>query len=171
MKRGYTTLEFKSIVRRLREARPNITLSSDFIVGFPGETDDDFEKTMQLIEDIKFDTSFSFIYSARPGTPAADLVDDTAADVKLKRLQRLQALIGKQASDIAQAMVGTRQTILVEGPSRRDSDELMGRTENNRIVNFAGPARLIGQIIDVTITTAYTNSLRGEVVTYESQPV
>ncbi|MCD8504730.1 MAG: tRNA (N6-isopentenyl adenosine(37)-C2)-methylthiotransferase MiaB [Burkholderiaceae bacterium] len=171
MKRGYTTLEFKSIVRRLREARPDITLSSDFIVGFPGETDADFNKTMQLIEDIKFDTSFSFIYSARPGTPAADLADDTSADVKLKRLQRLQALIGQQANEIAQAMVGTQQTILVEGPSRRDPGELMGRTPNNRIVNFSGPDRLIGQMVDVTITTAYTNSLRGEVVTREAPVV
>ena len=170
MKRGYTTLEFKSIVRRLREARPDITLSSDFIVGFPGETDADFEKTMQLIEDIKFDTSFSFIYSPRPGTPAADLTDDTPADVKLKRLQRLQALVGQQANEIAQSMVGTQQTILVEGPSRRDAGELMGRTQNNRIVNFAGPERLIGQMVDVTITTAYTNSLRAEVVTRETQP-
>lgn len=169
MKRGYTTLEFKSIVRRLREARPDITLSSDFIVGFPGETEADFDKTMQLIEDIGFDTSFSFIYSARPGTPAADLTDDTPADVKLKRLQRLQALIGTQASAIAQAMIGTKQTILVEGSSRRDAGELMGRTQNNRIVNFAGSDRLIGQMIDVTITTAYTNSLRGEVVTRETQ--
>ncbi|UOD51105.1 tRNA (N6-isopentenyl adenosine(37)-C2)-methylthiotransferase MiaB [Orrella daihaiensis] len=169
MKRGYTTLEFKSIVRRLREARPDITLSSDFIVGFPGETDADFDKTMQLIEDIGFDTSFSFIYSARPGTPAAELTDDTPADVKLKRLQRLQALIGTQASAIAQAMIGTKQTILVEGSSRRDAGELMGRTQNNRIVNFAGSDRLIGQMIDVTINTAYTNSLRGEVVTRETQ--
>ena len=169
MKRGYTTLEFKSIVRRLREARPDITLSSDFNVGFPGETDADFDKTMQLIEDIKFDTSFSFIYSPRPGTPAADLVDDTPAGVKLKRLQRLQALIGAQASQIAQAMVGTEQTILVEGASRRDAGELMGRTQNNRIVNFAGPERLIGQMVGVTITTAYTNSLRGEVITRETQ--
>ena len=165
MKRGYTALEFKSIARRLRQARPDITLSSDFIVGFPGETDEDFDKTMQLIEDIGFDTSFSFIYSRRPGTPAADLTDDTPADVKLKRLQRLQARIGEQASAIAQAMIGTTQRILVEGPSRRDPSELMGRTENNRIVNFVGNARLIGELVDVTITAAYTNSLRGEVLT------
>ncbi len=169
MKRGYTALEFKSIARRLRQARPNITLSSDFIVGFPGETDEDFDKTMQLIEDIGFDTSFSFIYSRRPGTPAADLTDDTPADVKLKRLQKLQARIGEQASAISQAMVGTEQRILVEGPSRRDENELMGRTENNRIVNFAGNPRLIGQMIDVTITAAYTNSLRGEVVTRQPE--
>jgi tRNA-2-methylthio-N6-dimethylallyladenosine synthase len=168
MKRGYTTLEFKSIVRRLRQARPDITLSSDFIVGFPGETDADFEKTMQLIRDIQFDTSFSFIYSPRPGTPAADLSDDTPAAVKLQRLQSLQALIGEQASAIAQAMLGTTQTILVEGPSRRDPGELMGRTQNNRIVNFVGPARLIGELVDVTITAAYTNSLRGEVLTRQT---
>lgn len=168
MKRGYTALEFKSIVRRLREARPDITLSSDFIVGFPGETEEDFEKTMKLIEDIGFDTSFSFIYSKRPGTPAADLVDDTPDTVKLKRLQHLQATIAKQAASISQAMVGTTQRILVEGPSRRDPNELMGRTENNRIVNFAGSPRLIGQMIDITITTAYTNSLRGEVSVRET---
>lgn len=165
MKRGYTALEFKSIVKQLRQARPDISLSSDFIVGFPGETEQDFGKTMKLIEDVGFDTSFSFIYSRRPGTPAADLVDDSSYEVKLDRLQRLQALIGTQAGVIAQSMVGTKQRILVEGHARRDPTELMGRTENNRIVNFAGPARLIGQMIDVTITTAYTNSLRGEVIT------
>jgi len=169
MKRGYTAIEFKSIARRLREARPEITLSSDFIVGFPGETDEDFEKTMQLIEDIGFDTSFSFIYSRRPGTPAADLTDDTPAHVKLKRLQRLQARIAEQASAIAQAMVGTTQQVLVEGPSRRDPSELTGRTENNRIVNFPGNPRLIGELVDLTITSAYTNSLRGEVVTRQAQ--
>jgi len=169
MKRGYTAIEFKSIARRLREARPEITLSSDFIVGFPGETDEDFEKTMQLIEDIGFDTSFSFIYSRRPGTPAADLTDDTPADVKLKRLQRLQARIAEQAGAIAQAMVGTTQQVLVEGPSRRDASELTGRTENNRIVNFPGNPRLIGELVDLTITSAYTNSLRGEVVTRQAQ--
>ena len=167
MKRGYTALEFKSITRRLREARADMTLSSDFIVGFPGETDADFEKTMQLIDDVGFDTSFSFIYSRRPGTPAADLTDDTPADIKLKRLQRLQSVISQQASAIAHAMVGTQQRILVEGTSRRDANELMGRTENNRIVNFAGPVRLIGEMVDITITTAHTNSLRGDVVTNE----
>ncbi len=165
MKRGYTALEFKSIVRRLRQARPQITLSSDFIVGFPGETEQEFDKTMKLIEEIGFDTSFSFIYSRRPGTPAADLSDDTSDAVKLKRLQRLQALIGQQASHIAQGMLGTSQKVLVEGPSRRDTNELMGRTENNRIVNFEGSSRLIGEMADVIITTAYTNSLRGEIVT------
>jgi len=168
MKRGYTTLEFKSIVKRLREARPGITLSSDFIVGFPGETEADFQKTMQLIEDVGFDTSFSFIYSRRPGTPAADLADNTTAEVKLKRLQHLQSAINQQATAIAQAMVGTTQTILVEGRSRRDAAELMGRTENNRIVNFVGNPRLIGQLIPVRITDALTNTLRAEVLMLES---
>ncbi len=163
MKRGYTALEFKSVVRKLRAARPNLTLSSDFIVGFPGETEEDFQKTMKLIADVGFDTSFSFVYSRRPGTPAADLHDDTPQDVKLKRLQALQALINEQAAAIAQGMVGTTQRVLVEGPSRRDPSELMGRSENNRIVNFAGPARLIGTMTDVVITEAFTNSLRGRV--------
>jgi len=163
MKRGYTTLEFKSVVRRLRAARPGLTLSSDFIVGFPGETEADFDKTLTLIEDVGFDTSFSFVYSRRPGTPAADLHDDTPQDVKLNRLQRLQARINDQAAAIAQGMVGTTQRILVEGPSRRDPNELMGRTENNRIVNFAAPAQLIGQMLDVVITDAYPNSLRARV--------
>ena len=162
MKRGYTALEF---VRRVpparRPARPDAVL--DFIVGFPGETDADFEKTMKLIEDVGFDQSFSFIYSRRPGTPAADLHDDTPHDVKLRRLQRLQALLNEQAATIARNMIGTRQRLLVEGPSRRDPNELMGRTENNRIVNFAAPARLIGQMVDVIITEAHTNSLRARV--------
>jgi len=174
MKRGYTTLEFKSVARRLRAARPGLTLSSDFIVGFPGETEADFDKTLKLIEDVGFDTAFSFVYSRRPGTPAADLADDTAQAVKLARLQRLQALINEQAAAIARAMVGTTQRILVEGRSRRDASELMGRTENNRIVNFAAdfaadcseqsPADLIGQMADVRITQAYTNSLRAQVL-------
>ncbi|OZI26498.1 tRNA (N6-isopentenyl adenosine(37)-C2)-methylthiotransferase MiaB [Bordetella genomosp. 9] len=163
MKRGYTTLEFKSIVRRLREARPGLTLSSDFIVGFPGETEEDFEKTMKLIDDVGFDTSFSFVYSRRPGTPAADLADETPQTLKLQRLQRLQARIAEQASAISRAMTGTTQRVLVEGPSRRDPNELMGRTENNRIVNFAAPARLIGRMVDIVITEAYPNSLRGRV--------
>lgn len=168
MKRGYTTLEFKSIVRRLRAARPGLSLSSDFIVGFPGETEADFQKTLQLIRDLEFDQSFSFVYSRRPGTPAADLEDDTPQDVKLKRLQELQALINSQAAAISQSMVGSVQRILVEKPSRRDANELSGRTENNRIVNFAGNHRLIGQMIDVQITAAFTNSLRGEIITHES---
>ncbi|WP_241064293.1 tRNA (N6-isopentenyl adenosine(37)-C2)-methylthiotransferase MiaB, partial [Achromobacter xylosoxidans] len=170
MKRGYTTLEFKSVVRRLRAARPDLTLSSDFIVGFPGETEEDFEKTMKLIEDVGFDTSFSFVYSRRPGTPAADLHDETPQDVKLRRLQRLQALINEQAAAIARNMIGTRQRLLVEGPSRRDPNELMGRTENNRIVNFAAPARPIGQMVDVIITEAHTNSLRARVADVDRDP-
>jgi len=168
MKRGYTTLEFKSIVRRLRAARPGLTLSSDFIVGFPGETEAEFEKTMKLIRDVGFDQSYSFVYSRRPGTPAADLEDDTPKDVKLARLHRLQALINEQADAISQSMLGTTQRILVEKPSRRDPNELSGRTENNRIVNFVGQPRLIGQMIDVRITHAMTNTLKGEIVTNES---
>jgi len=164
MKRGYTTLEYKSIIRRLRAARPDITLSSDFIVGFPGETEADFEKTMQLIRDVGFDQSFSFVYSRRPGTPAADLVDDTPKDVKFERLHRLQALINEQAAAISHAMVGTVQQVLVEGPSRRDPNELSGKVANNRTVNFAGQPRLIGQMVDVHITQAMANSLRGDIL-------
>lgn len=163
MKRGYTALEFKSIVRKLYAARPGMTISSDFIVGFPGETDEDFEQTMKLIRDVNFDVSFSFIYSRRPGTPAADLEDHTPHEVKLERLQRLQALINEQAKAISEKMLDTVQPVLVEGPSRRDPSELTGRTENNRIVNFKGNKRLIGQIVPIRITTVYTNSLRGEV--------
>jgi tRNA-2-methylthio-N6-dimethylallyladenosine synthase len=168
MKRGYTTLEFKSIVRRLRQARPGITLSSDFIVGFPGETDADFDQTMALIDEIGFDTSFSFMYSKRPGTPAADLTDEVPDTLKLKRLHRLQTKINEQASAIAHAMVGQPQRVLVEGPSRRDPTEMMGRTENNRIVNFKGSPRLIGQLVDITIDEVNTNSLRGEILTRET---
>ncbi|MGE8546686.1 tRNA (N6-isopentenyl adenosine(37)-C2)-methylthiotransferase MiaB [Alcaligenes sp. WGS1538] len=167
MKRGYTSLEFKSIVRRLREARPGMVLSSDFIVGFPGETEDDFQKTLKLIRDVNFDQSFSFVYSRRPGTPAADLEDTTSKEEKLDRLHRLQALINEQAQAISQAMVGGVQRILVEGTSRKDESELMGRTENNRIINFPGGKRLIGQIVDVRVTQALTNTLRGEVLTQE----
>jgi tRNA-2-methylthio-N6-dimethylallyladenosine synthase len=163
MKRGYTAIEFKSVVRKLRAARPGLTLSSDFIVGFPGETEEDFEKTMKLIDDIGFDTSFSFVYSRRPGTPAADLTDDTPQTLKLQRLQKLQARINEQAHAIARSMVGSTQRILVEGTSTRDTNELSGRTENNRIVNFAGHPRLIGQMIDVVITDAMTNTFRGRV--------
>lgn len=168
MKRGYTALEYKSRIRKLRAVRPGISLSTDFIVGFPGETDDDHARTMKLIEDIGFDHSFSFIYSARPGTPAAALHDDTPREVKLARLQQVQDAIEANGRRIGASRVGTRQRILVEGPSRRPElgagHELMGRTECNRIVNFAGPARLVGQLIDVTITEAYPHSLRGEVV-------
>lgn len=162
MKRGYTALEFKSIVRRLKAARPGITLSSDFIVGFPGETEADFEQTMKLIRDVGFDQSFSFVYSRRPGTPAADLEDNTTKEQKLERLYRLQALVNEQAAAIAQGMLNTTQRVLVEGPSKRDPNELMGRTENNRIVNFPAPAELIGQMQNVRITQTNANTLRGE---------
>ncbi len=168
MKRGYTAMEYKSIIRRLRAVRPDIHLSTDFIVGFPGETDADFAKAMKLIEDVGFDASFSFIYSARPGTPAADLPDDAGYEVKLARLQTLQAAIEANVQRISQSMVGTVQRILVEGPSRKDPGELMGRTECNRIVNFDGgadPVRLMGQLIDVSITQAYPHSLRAAVGT------
>ncbi len=167
MKRGYTALEFKSLVRKLRAARPGITLSSDFIVGFPGETEEDFEKTMKLIDDVGFDTAFSFVYSRRPGTPAADLVDDTPETLKLQRLRRLQKRIDEQAAEIAEALVGTVQRVLVEGPSRKTPDELMGRTENNRMVNFPAPARLIGHMVDVYIESTATHTLRGRVATHD----
>lgn len=168
MKRGYTAMEFKSIVRKLRAVRPQLSLSSDFIVGFPGETEDDFGKLMKLVDDVGFDASFSFIFSPRPGTPAATLHDDTPHAAKLARLQRLQAAIEANARRISESRVGTVQRILVEGPSRKDKSELMGRTECNRIVNFAGPARLAGQMIDVTITEALPHSLRGRVVVHEA---
>ncbi|OFZ88029.1 MAG: tRNA (N6-isopentenyl adenosine(37)-C2)-methylthiotransferase MiaB [Betaproteobacteria bacterium RIFCSPLOWO2_12_FULL_62_58] len=165
MKRGYTVLEYKSIARRLRRARPEISISSDFIVGFPGETDADFAATMKLIDEIGFDSSFSFIYSRRPGTPAADFPDDTPHAVKRERLQRLQARIEQQAQAISRRLVGTCQRVLVDGVAKKDANELCGRTENNRVVNFRGPARLIGGFVDVTITAALPHSLRGEVVT------
>ena len=168
MKRGYTALEYKAVVRKLRAARPDLSLTSDFIVGFPGETEEDFEKTMKLIDDVGFDGSFSFVYSARPGTPAADLADDTPQDVKLARLARLQKRIDEQAQAVSQTMVGTVQRILVEGHARKDATELAGRTDNNRVVNFPGAARLINQFIDVRITGALPHSLRGEVVTREA---
>jgi len=173
MKRGYTVLEYKSIVRRLRAARPDLVMSSDFIVGFPGETEADFQKTLDLISDVGFDQSFSFVYSRRPGTPAADLHDDTPQAVKLERLQRLQALINEQAARISAAMVGKTERVLVEGPSRKNPNELMGRTENNRIVNFPAPRRLLGQMVEVRFTQAMTHTLRGEVVvndTHASAP-
>ena len=165
MKRGYTALEYKSIIRRLRQVRPDISLSSDFIVGFPGETDADFEQTMTLIDDVGFDASFSFIFSPRPGTPAADMPDDTSQETKLRRLMRLQRRIEEQSQAISRRMVGTRQSILVEGPSKKDPAQLAGRTENNRVVNFAGPARLVGRFVDVTVTAALPHSLRGEAAT------
>ena len=172
MKRGYTALQYKSSIRKLRLVRPDISLSTDFIVGFPGETEDDHQKSLQLIEQIGFDASFSFVFSPRPGTPAANLADATPQELKLKRLQQLQALIETNVQRISALRVGTVQTILVEGPSRRPGPsgaaELMGRTECNRIVNFdAGPlaARLVGQMLEVTITQALPHSLRGEVLT------
>ena len=168
MKRGYTALEYKSIIRRLRAARPDISLSSDFIVGFPGETAEDFERTMKLVEDIGFDHSFSFVYSSRPGTPAADLPDDTPQSLKLERLQRLQAAIDANAARISQAMVGTVQRVLVDGHARKDASELSGRTDNNRVVNFAGADRLLGNFVDVRIIAALPHSLRGEVVTVDA---
>ena len=164
MKRNHTALEYRSIIRRLRAARPDISISSDFIVGFPGETETDFEQTMQLIEDVGFDHSFSFLYSARPGTPAAALADDVPLAVKKARLARLQQRIGEMAAAISAAMVGSVQRILVEKPSRRDDRQLSGRTASNRVVNFTGHARLIGQFVDVRITEALPNSLRGELV-------
>ena len=165
MKRGHTALEYKARIRRLREVRPDISLSSDFIVGFPGETDADFEDTMKLIEDVGFDHSYSFIYSARPGTPAAELADDTSRAVKQQRLARLQARINEMAADISRSMVGTRQQVLVEGPARRGEGLLAGRTENNRVVNFASSdVGLIGQFVELEIVEAFPNSLRGEMV-------
>ena len=161
MKRGYTVLEYKSIVRRLRERRSDISISSDFIVGFPGESAVDFEATMRLIDDIKFDASYSFVYSPRPGTPAAGYADDTPQDEKLARLQRLQRVNDAEAFAISRAMEGTSQRVLVEGLSRKSEAELMGRTDNNRVVNFAGTADLIGSFINVTITEARSHTLRG----------
>jgi len=162
MKRGYTALEYKSIVRRLRAARPGLSLSSDFIVGFPGETAADFEATLRLIDEVGFDASFSFLYSPRPGTPAAELADDTPAETKTQRLLRLQARIEALAQDISRGMLGTVQRVLVEGASKKRADELAGRTDNNRIVNFAGPRELAGRFVDVTISAALPHSLRGE---------
>ncbi|NTV96186.1 MAG: tRNA (N6-isopentenyl adenosine(37)-C2)-methylthiotransferase MiaB [Thiobacillus sp.] len=167
MKRGYTVLEYKSIIRKIRAVRPDIALATDFIVGFPGETEEDFEATMRLLEEVNYDHSFSFVYSPRPGTPAAGMADDTPQEVKLARLHRLQAQLDKQVKAYSEAMVGSVQRVLVEGPSKKDPNELMGRTENNRVVNFAGQPRLIGQFVDVTITRALPNSLRGEVLTSE----
>jgi len=164
MKRGYTAMEYKSTVRKLRAIRPDMAMSSDFIVGFPGETEEDFQKMMKLIDDVRFDNSFSFIFSPRPGTPAANLHDDTPHEVKLRRLQELQAVINRNIKDISEERVGTVQRLLVEGISKRDGSELMGRTECNRVVNFAGQERLIGQMIDVKITEAKAYTLRGEVL-------
>lgn len=168
MKRGHTALEYKSQIRRLRKVRPDIAMSSDFIIGFPGESDDDFARTMDLIQAIDFDLSFSFIYSARPGTPAADLPDDVSEETKKQRLYILQQRINQQAQQHARRMLGTEQRILVTGPSRKNPMELSGRTENNRVVNFAGHPGMIGKFVDVKITEALPNSLRGDVIREEA---
>ncbi len=168
MKRGYTALEFKSKIRKLRKVRPDIRLSTDIIVGFPGETDKDFQATMDLVHEIGFDTSFSFIYSPRPGTPAANLVDDTPLEVKKQRLQILQSRLLLQASRYSQSMIGSTQRILVTGHSKKDSQQLSGRTECNRVVNFDAPAHLIGQFVEVQINDALPNSLRGRLVDAEA---
>jgi tRNA-2-methylthio-N6-dimethylallyladenosine synthase len=162
MKRGYTVLEYKSIVRRLRAARPDLSLTSDFIVGFPGETEDDFAKTLRLAEEVAFDGAFSFAYSSRPGTPATDLPDQVPADVKQARLERLQALLERQYKANSERMVGTRQRVLVTGTAARNPRELAARTDNNRVVNFAGDRSAIDQYVDVDITAALPHSLRGE---------
>lgn len=169
MKRNHTALEYKAIIRKLREVRPEIQISSDFIVGFPGETAEDFEQTMKIIEQVNFDMSFSFIYSARPGTPAADLPDDVTEEEKKARLARLQQRINHQAMQFSRAMLGTEQRILVEGPSKKDIMELTGRTEANRVVNFVGTPDMIGKFVDVKITDVYANSLRGEVIRTEDE--
>jgi tRNA-2-methylthio-N6-dimethylallyladenosine synthase len=172
MKRNSTVMEYKSIIRRLRAVRPEISITSDFIVGFPGETEEDFERTMKLIAEINFDGSFSFVYSRRPGTPAASLSDDTPQAVKLQRLQRMQKLLDAQLHAHSAAMVGSVQRVLVEGASRKDGNELMGRTDNNRVVNFpaagAESGRLVGRFVDVTITSVSHYTLRGEIVVNES---
>lgn len=167
MKRGYTAMEYKSIVRKLRAVRPDLALGSDFIVGFPGETQDDFERTLRLIDELRFDNSFSFIFSPRPGTPAAGLADDTPQAVKLHRLQQLQAAIDANIRAISQSLVGSVQRILVEGAARRDASELMGRSSCNRVVNFVGPQHLIGQMVEVTITQAMAYTLRARLPAHE----
>lgn len=164
MKRGYTAIEYKSVLRRLKQVRPEMSVSSDFIVGFPGETDEDFNALMKLIDDVGFDNSFSFIFSPRPGTPAANLADDTPAELKLRRLQTLQAVIDANTKKYSNAMIGTVQRILVDGPSVKDPNELQGRTENNRVVNFAGGKELIGTLVNTRITESYNYSLRGELI-------
>lgn len=169
MKRNHTALEYKAIIRKLRAVRPEIQISSDFIVGFPGETAEDFEQTMKIIEQVNFDMSFSFIYSARPGTPASDLPDNVSDEEKKERLARLQQRINHQAMQFSRAMLGTEQRILVEGPSKKDLMELTGRTETNRVVNFVGTPDMIGKFVDVKITDVYTNSLRGNVVRTEDE--
>jgi len=169
MKRNHTVMEYKQKIRKLKAVRPDIAISTDIIVGFPGETDKDFDATMKLVADIGFDQSFTFIYSRRPGTPAASLLDDTPAEVKSERLAHLQATINTNAQQISKAMVGTVQRVLVEGPSKKDPTWLTGRTENMRFVNFPGQSRLIGEFVDVEITEAMANSLRGRMVIREER--
>ena len=169
MKRGHTAIEYKSKIRKLRKIRPNLSMSSDFIIGFPGESDEDFTATMDLIQAMDFDMSFSFIYSARPGTPAADLPDDVSEETKKLRLQLLQQRINQQALRIASGMLNTEQRILVEGPSKKNPMELTGRTENNRVVNFEGQPSMVGKFVDVKITSVFANSLRGEVLRTEDE--
>ncbi len=164
MKRGYTALEFKSIVRKLRAVRPDISITSDFIVGFPGETESDFEATMKLIDEVQFDVSFSFLYSPRPGTPAADMTDDTAHETKMERLRRLQKRIDELEQMYSEKMVGSVQRVMVENISKKDERELAGRTDNNRVVNFAGPAHLVGKFVSVRIASVSMHTLRGELV-------
>ena len=171
MKRGYTAMEYKSTIRKLRAIRPDLAMSSDFIVGFPGETEEDFQKLMALVHDVGYDTSFSFIFSPRPGTPAANLADDTPHAVKLKRLQHLQSVLDDSVRAISASRLGTVQRILVEGTARKDTTELMGRTECNRVVILKGQPRLIGQMVDVRITETSQRSLRGEVLTQQDEAV
>jgi len=168
MKRGHTAIEYKSTIRKLKKVRPNLAMSSDFIIGFPGETDEDFEATMNLINTVGYDMSFSFIYSARPGTPAADAIDDVSEQTKKERLQILQQRINQNAQQIARNMLHTEQRILVEGPSKKDANELTGRTENNRVVNFEGTPDMIGEFVDVEVTSVYSNSLRGKLIRREA---
>ncbi|MFC3120155.1 tRNA (N6-isopentenyl adenosine(37)-C2)-methylthiotransferase MiaB [Agaribacter flavus] len=169
MKRGHTAIEYKSTIRKLKKVRPNLCMSSDFIIGFPGETNEDFEATMDLINYVGYDLSFSFIYSARPGTPAADAVDDVSEDTKKQRLQILQQRINQNAQQIARNMLGTVQRVLVEGPSKKDPQELTGRTENNRVVNFVGAPDMVGEFVDIEISHVYANSLRGELIRRENE--
>jgi tRNA-2-methylthio-N6-dimethylallyladenosine synthase len=164
MKRGHTVLEYKSIIRRVRAARPDICITSDFIVGFPGETEQDFEQTLKLIDEVGFDNSFSYLFSPRPGTPAAEMHDDTPHEVKAARLKRLQDRISEQESGIAEAMLGTVQRVLVEGVSKKDAHEMAGRTDNNRVVNFRGSPGMIGRFVDVKVTEVVRHTLRGELV-------
>ena len=163
MKRGYTSIEYKSIIRRLRAARPGVSIATDFIVGFPGETEQDFDQTMKLVEDVGFDDSYSFMYSPRPGTPAAEFAGQVPLETKQARLARLQAALDAGAKAISQRMVGNFERVLVEGASSRNPRELAGRTSNNRVVNFSGPGRLVGNLVDVHITAAMAHTLRGEV--------